>query len=368
MKRVGILTFHIADNCGSVMQVFALKKVLEKYFACDVEVINYSYAVIGHPFAKQGLIDLFEERKRKFEDFIKKFIKLSGERIQKLTRNNCPEYDYYIVGSDTVWRMDLSRGDTAYFLDFVPDGKVRIAYGASAGGVTAKKYDALFENNIERFQYLSVREESFKLYIQQFTDKNVSVVLDPTLLLESSDYEEIYSEDTYKYDGDYIVLYLLYGKICTPNLVNFANMISIKYGYRVIHFFPDIPENIFWMNGGSFAFGGPECLSSVIKDARLVLTDSFHGTAFSIIHKVPFYSAYTKGGGERACSLLKQLKCEDRLLRGYINIEDICFEMNWDEIYGRLNQLRKNSLQYLKKALEENFELEERGGLNGKRL
>lgn len=351
MKTVGILTFQHSDNFGSELQCYALKRVIEEISGYHTEVINYSYLKLLNYFETDELKQQFKEKLDKFESFRKKYFQLSGELLYDLHVEDYPHYDYYVVGSDTVWQTPQTGDDTTYFLDFVKHDACKIAYGPSTAG-NLNINNKIFEKYIPEFDHLSVREKSLRTFIRKYTDKDIPVVLDPTLLLRKEEYEEIENKDYTLPQKDYILLYLINGGNSTPYIVNFVNMVSRKYNLEVLYSLPGLPEYVFKNRAGSFAFAAPGDFLTLVRNAKLIVTNSFHGTAFSLIYKKAFYSFCNKKGGERIKNILEICGLENRLVEKYLNLGQVSFDIDWEGADKVIECEKENALEFLIKALE----------------
>lgn len=200
--RVGILTFHDAHNYGAVLQAYGLKKYIKK-LGFDVSIVNYHHKNIPDGFPREPNT----ERWDKFNSFIKELIDFeeeiytSEEDLEKL------DFDYWICGSDQIWNTEITRGfNKGFFLDFNTKGK-KISYAVSMGiPKLPEKYEIDFKRSLNKIDKISVREESLKEYVQNFTNKTITRTLDPTLLLEPNDYDDLMLADKNK---EYILIYAL---------------------------------------------------------------------------------------------------------------------------------------------------------------
>lgn len=351
MKTVGILTFQYSDNFGSELQCYALKKSIENLCDYKVEIINYSYLELRNYFETENLKQKFEDKLEKFKKFREKYFSLSGDLMFSINKNNYPKYDYYIVGSDTVWQTPQTNNDATFFLDFVTHDAKKIAYAASSAGNPSIN-EMLFKKYLSSFDDISVREQSLKENIKKFVSKEVAVTLDPTLLLTSGDYDKLIKNNNSNHEENYILLYLVYGGYNTPYIVNFTNMIARKYNMEIKHFFPTLPGYIFQNKSESFAFAGVEEFLELIKNSSVIITNSFHGTAFSLIYNKPFYSFYNKKGGERIEHILNKCNLTDRMIKQYLPLNKVSFDINWEQVNIIIEYEKKNSLGFLKNALE----------------
>lgn len=354
MKKVGILTFYLNHNYGSTLQCYALKKVVENITDYEVKVIPHTFVKkIDNGFGEKYLYEKYNKRIKMFDDFLKNEIGCTEEHIEVLNEKNAPLCDYYIVGSDVIWDTYLTRSDGAFFLDFAENMDcTKIAYAPSLNGRDEDKLNTkLFDKYINKFDYLSVREEKDIKYIEKFTSKKVRKVLDPTLLLDSSVYSKLIDKQRKK-DKKFIFIYLIYDNTENIQMVlDYANRVAMERDMEVIHFIYNIPDYVFGEKGKSFAFDGPKDFLWYIKNADLIITNSFHGTAFSIIFEKPFYSLIRKDSKVKTAALLNDLNLENRILQPQIKTESLNFEIDYIESKEKLKGLIKESYDYLKEAL-----------------
>ena len=357
MKSVGILTFHITNNHGTALQCYALRTAIKNISGYSVHVIPHTYCDrIINGFGEPYLYDQYENKIALFEDFFHKEIGCQEKPIHILTADNAPKYDFYVVGSDTVWHTAQTGSDAAYFLDFVNQehsDSVKIAYAPSLG---VNDYSLLnidlFDEYIDKFDYLSVREALDIDFIKQFTNKNVCRVLDPTFLLTAETYLKLI--DKKAEEKGYILLYLLYDDSeRIQKIINFANRLSLEKDLNVIHHIYNIPPYVFGDRGKSFAFDGPKDFLRYVSNADLIITNSFHGLAFSIIFRKPFYVSLRRlYGATKLQSVLEELHLEHRVFSDEITLEYIDFNLDYRQAEETLDELRQESYEYLKKSLK----------------
>lgn len=356
LKKVGILTFYLNHNYGSTLQCYALRKAIQKISNYDVSVIPHVFIDrIVNGFGETYLREQYDKRLKKFDDFLKTEIGCTGKHISYVTKENVPKCDYYVAGSDVIWNTVLTKKDTNYFLDFADSMEAtKVAYAPSLGVSDVKKLDVnIFNKYIDKFDFLSVREKRDISFIQKFTDKEVVHVLDPTFLLEKEDYLLLIEKEEKKTDEKFILLYLVYDR--TENItkiIDYANRISLKKGYKVIHFIYNIPYYIFEERGESFAFSGPKEFLWYVSNAELVITNSFHGLAFSVIFQKSFYVSVRKDGETKLEGMLKELGLEERTFKMDIDFENTSFYLNYEDVDKKLDHLKKKSYEYLKKSLD----------------
>lgn len=360
--KTGIVTFHSAYNFGASLQTWALQTVLEK-LGVQPFVINYRPDVIDnlyHPIKNAtGLrrYELYRKlkdpktmlRHKKYEEFIKSSYRLTGEyRTYEELQKAGLDLDACIVGSDQVWNTQHTDGyDPAYFLEFLGDGVKRISYAASIGrNYILPIYHEQFRNGLEKFDSISVREASACPVLSHLTDKEVEVTLDPTLLLDKEDYEEL--KVPLEHREKYILVYMME---YNAEVVKFANYISRLLGVPVVQrrdkqYFTNELESCYTSTPGEFL--------DYIEHAEFIITNSFHGTVFSILYEKPFLSMLHSDTGSRTSDLLKTLNLSEHLL---IDTEErpelwrFAFDKK-EETRKIIKEERKRSLAYLKRALE----------------
>lgn len=364
--KVGVITFHSAHNFGASLQTWALQRVLKNH-GMEASVINYHPSVIDDLYnplkGKYGLEKKIAEFKLRFQnpDSLKRYKKYTGfirrnfnllgdfSTYEELKEAKL-DLDAYIVGSDQVWNSEHIGGfDPAYFLDFVKPGPLKISYAASIGrDFLLPIYHEQIRKSLESFTAISVREKSAKEPVQNLTTKEVDVVLDPTLLLEREEYDAIKTMPNIK--EKYIFVYMMEHN---PEVVAFANKVSNATGLPIVQ---RRPNKIFKNEIASCYTSDPGDFLGLIENAEYVITNSFHGTVFSIIYEKPFVSMLHSNTGSRTVDLLKALKLESHLLYKPEEFEDFSmFEFKEPEkVKRRIKELRRKSLVFLLDALGNN--------------
>lgn len=353
MKKVGILTFHYPENrnFGAALQSYAVIKLYEKQLN-KVELIDF---VAEYTSWKGKILYLLEGKN--FREYVQKFLKISSIDFKNSKELN-EEYDIFSVGSDQVWRPIWWKDKVKhYFFDFVDDSKKKIAYAASFGVDYWEGDEKLTEEIkplIKRFDHISVREESgINICKNTFGIDNVVCVLDPTLMIDREDYQLILDDwqDKSHFKKKYIAHMLLDD---TEQLRNGSKKIADYLG-----------AEINYIKGKSFKFLGKTITLynkvsqwlTYLKDAELVVTDSFHCAVFSIIfHKKFVVVANPARGIARLETLLGKVGLEDRF---FTNIEEVLKsgvldrEIDYKEVDKKLEIHRKYSMEFLTKALED---------------
>lgn len=355
--KIVILTFQYPENrnFGASLQTYACMKLMKK-FDNYVKVVNY-YKDDFSAFLKERILTSIESKN--FKAYNKKFIKQTSKFNKEDNLDILNEkFNTFVVGSDQVWRSKYLNDKTShYFFDFVDNNKKKIAYAASFGVDYWEGDEKLTEEIkplIKRFDHISVREESgIDICKNTFGIDNVVCVLDPTLMIDKKDYQPILDDwkDKSHLKRKYIAHMLLDD---TEQLKNGSKKIANYLGAE-INYIKGKTLNIF---GKTITlYNKVSQWLTYIKDAELVITDSFHCTVFSIIfHKKFIVVANQLRGIARLETLLKKVGLENRF---FTNIDDVLEsgildkEIDYQEVDKRLDIHRKYSMDFLKKALED---------------
>jgi len=338
--KVGIITINGNYNFGNRLQNYALQHILLKngYKPNTIWITNKKVLI---KTILISFITLFYKKTRvlKFYSFTRKYIKpmyyLNHKKIK---------YDKIVVGSDQVWNPNFNFFADEYFANFSPYEK-NISYAASFGvDEIPLKMKETFKKGLSNFSYISVREQKGKEIITKLgIDKKVKVVLDPTLLLSESEWENVVKP--VKIKKKYIFLYFL-GTI-TEIVRKEIVAISLKYDFEII--------NVLDRDSKYYNIGPAEFLY-LIKNSNLVLTDSFHATVFSIIFKKPFFAIERKDNEKKMNSRIVQLvndfNLQDRYVNKIDNANDI-FYVNYSYFEKNILKYRNDSIQYLFDALND---------------
>lgn len=349
--KIGILTFQYSNcNYGAILQTYSIYKLIET-LGYDSYIINYTPAV--YTLRKKTAALIVAMLGFEFEKFRRRNIPRilhKTETINELKKLN-EIIDKFVVGSDQVWRY---RSDTKafykYFFDFVDDSKIKIAYGASFG---IDYWDADKETTqhvktlIKKFDAISVREESgIKICNDIFGVESVNV-LDPTLLLEKKYFHELADKQTKQTKQKYLAYMLLddskqnelfFKKIASNNNLKFIGINGKKI----------------WSKKNFFLFKSVNKWLSYIKNAEIIITDSFHCTVFSIIFRRKFIClANPHRGITRLENLLKRLNLESRFCLDINKFEEkkIVTEIDYEKVEQILAKEKIESINFLKNSL-----------------
>ncbi len=359
--KVGILTFHRANNHGAVLQAYALQEIIRS-MGHEVEIIDYKQENIAKnyrkirinftglaPFIRSVASTAFHFRdfylcEKNFNSFRKENLLISKESYDSLEKIN--GYDAYISGSDQVWNLKLTGYDKSFFLNFDSKGK-KVSYAASLGVDTLSIEDKEFiRKYIDNFDSISVREASAQDILSSLTTKKITRVLDPTLLADKQIWNKFVRENKY---GEYIFVYPL-GPL--KDLVRIASEISDRLGTKIMFLTARRIQTTLNKKHIRKKEICPSEFISLLYNAKFIVTNSFHGTAFSIIFNKDFVTMPQKETGTRMIELLRLLNLENRIITNKDNI-DLIIKNRID--YRLTNEILNNekmkSQDFLKKVL-----------------
>lgn len=356
MKRIGILTFHYADNHGAVLQTYALRKVINSFEGYHAEIINYVPEGYGYPVSAGNKMVIEEKQKKreKFNRFLSDKCGIVSPMVHSVTGN---EYDLYLVGSDQIWNTDIpeASADYEYFLPNLDSTAKRAAYSASVGMEPEKINRSLFQKYLSKFESISLRERSHAEIIAELSGKRCECTLDPTMLLQKKDYELLIkkpdiSEEPY-------ILYFWYdmgdGGFSSVETVN---TLARKYGLSVKHtFLPEayVINQMIVNNNGHVFYRGIEEFLWYVENAQAVVTNSFHGAVFSILFEKPLYIYYPEMRKCRQENLVQLFHLQDRVVQGYVPSEQLNLKMEFADIFSILKREREKSMAYLKQVVKD---------------
>lgn len=368
--KIGIITLPLHANYGGILQAYALQTVLER-MGHEVEVIDRNLDA-KYPWWRRMLIlvkrlfyiyifndkqiELFVERRRREERpiieqntraFINKYIHV--RKIKKYMEIKEKDYDAIVVGSDQVWRPKYFGEKIIQhaYLDFAKNWKnlIRISYAASFG-VDTWEYDerqtAHCAELIKLFHAVGVREQEAVALCEKYLGRKAVQVLDPTMLLDAKDFpilDKKYNETT-----PFLATYLLNidgikNKIVSAIAQRLSlDIVNLNSKYEV----KDVPLQ-------DRVQRSVEDWLYHIRNARFIVTDSFHAAVFSLIFNVPFVVlSNDKRGASRISTLLNITNQADREISLYEEISDIHFCKPSINIAS----IKSSSLLYLKNSLE----------------
>lgn len=357
--RIGTLTFHRAQNFGAMLQAYALQTAFTN-LGTDCKIIDYRCEKIENSYRNfmvnsKGLFGIASGiyhfptrciRTKRFRSFENEFLKKTHEVYDKNTIVNANnDFDVFVTGSDQVWNDKLTGSDNTYFLDFVDNKKVKCSYAASLGnGELSEKNKELLMS----FSAISAREKDIADDLSCQLNKEVNLVSDPVFLLKKQDWEGLIEHIKIP-KTPYIFLYELHEK----NTRRFALELQRKTGCELVMFPNDLRGGI--KAKKKYAPSVQEFLA-YIHNAEYVVTDSFHATAFSIIFNKKLYSVLKRGAlrglNSRIISVMNNCDLSDRIVDEKYDISSITDEIDYDAVNAKIEDLRRSSIDYLKKITE----------------
>lgn len=365
--KTATITFHAAHNYGSNLQAYALQQTIMK-LGYDSEIINLRtsrqkdlYTVftkrrgVKYIFKNLSHLLYYFPLKRayaKFEYFINnKLIVTKEYATEDELKKADLKYDIFISGSDQIWNPIPADFDWSYYLTFVQNGK-KIAYAPSFGQLASQGDDVTkrkIAESLKSFDAISVREQGAALNVRQLVNVDPPIVLDPTLLLSKEQWLNLVKDEKRLVKGDYIFFYTLFAN---PDRMNIVKRMSEALGLPVVTSNFSNQYDVF----NSFIKrydAGPLDFLTLIRDAKLVVVSSFHGTVFSTLLNVPFF-AIDGMSDARISTLLKTAGLEDREITTE-NVEEKCkdaYNVDFEGANKRIEAARKPSIEFLQKSLD----------------
>lgn len=357
--RVITVTFHGAHNYGAVLQAYALQKTLMS-LGYENEIIDYRvdkeniFTKVEIKFNKNNVAKIinnmlillrykdYKDIFNKFENFINEDLILTKayDSYEEL-KAYPPQSDVYLAGSDQIWNISNKIRDV-FFLNFGKGDIKRISYAASMGtyDLDMDKKNS-FGKLISNFDRISVREGEASDFIKDNYNMDSQIHIDPVFLLKKVKWEEIAVSHDIK--QKYILCYpLLY----SPLLNDALKILKKMTGYNVIVVTTNPREKTYGDN--YIRNAGPKEFLGLIKDAEIVLTTSFHGTAFSILFEKRFFS-FAVFNSSRITNIMGLLGLNNRLIK---DINDISLEeIDYEKVNAALDNEINKSVNYLKDML-----------------
>ena len=356
--RIGTLTFPNSPSHGAALQMYALWKTLEN-LDCEVEVINYVTSVVNHQITKNASLSIFKKIKNSainhiianskesfliFESQVKKYPpeSIGLDEINELA----DRYDRIIVGSDQVWNPVVTGNDMNFYLKFLSDSSKKATYAPSFGNDDVAEEDKEeIAKLLADIPYLSAREKQGAEIIKRLTGREVPVVLDPTFLLSKSDWKKL--EKKPKYKKEYVLFYTIKP---SPALRAFAQRLADEQGLILVTIGGRARDKFNPKKHSAFGVGPAEFLG-LISNAKYVVTNSFHGTAFSVIYRKNFYVEYSTDTNSRLINLIEGLELSECVADSKSAPQPIDIDYSKAEIL--LNKQVEQSMDYLKSVIKD---------------
>lgn len=364
-----VTTFNKAHNYGAMLQEYALLNLL-KSKNYNVNVLNYNdkeiakcykYYGFGSGTLKQRIktivkyILFFDKNKKRyyhFEKFENKYISLT-QKYDNVSELQDINIDIMITGSDQVWNYQITNGlSDVYTLNFGNNNIKRISYAASIGvKEIPENLKESYKSKISKIDKISVREESAKKTLSSLLEnKDINVVLDPTLLLRKEAWNDLIANNHKTMPKEkYIFAYVVEKNNEYYNIVNYLSKLT---GLKVIHF--EQRNNKYSNVLESKYSSGPDEFVALVRNSEYVIATSFHATVFSIIFNKKFWVVPHKTTGSRVTDLLKKLDISNRAVNSLEEFEKLNFDedIDYENVNKILEKEREKSINWLIDAIE----------------
>lgn len=365
--KICTITCHDVYNHGASLQAYGLMKYLTNC-GHDVEIIDYKpdylsnhYNLwsIDNPKWEKNMLTKFlyvtlkiptrireRAKKKAFDSFTSRFLKItrlryaSNEDLKKHT----PHADAFICGSDQIWNCLHKNGkDPAFYLDFVPDEKIKASYAASfATDTISDEYKPVVKKRVERLDAVGIRERSGVEILHRLNIHEAVHVVDPVFLLDKEDWNPI---GTREFKENYILIYDFDGSHLIKKM---AMEIAKEKGYKIY----TIHSSKLKYADKYFTLDGPETFVSLVKNAQFVISNSFHAAVFSVLYERQFAIVNrTEAINTRMRDLLEDLKLNDRLVDENYNLKQLLRPIVYTVSKHILNEKIRFSKHYLQSVL-----------------
>lgn len=367
-KNVCIVTYSHSQNYGAALQLFATYKAVE-YLGFEPLVLDYvnkfedSNKLIDvlkridgikgkvRALISSYLLGSIRNGKRNFEPFY---------NIMNYTKKiNCAEQlgeikniDVFMVGSDQVWNPQITgEYDSVFLLSNNSIKAKKISFSSSMGSLVKEGNNKKeLVESLKKFKKMSVREEVAQQYLIKELNRNVDITVDPTMLFDKDHWNDFIKKNIKKNIKEkYVLIYALGGQF--NELLVFAKKIANKIGAKIVTI---TVSNAYKNVDCKITDATPLDFVNLIFNADFVVTNSFHGTCFSIIGEVPFYSVYFGENPKRVENLLGKYNLSSRLIKSVDKISSGC--INNEDIVMANKQIkneREKSLGWLKEAIND---------------
>jgi len=361
--KILIITYHRVYNYGSSLQAYATLQAFSK-LGLEAEVIdfvpkryqNYSSVkqiynescyyhknIFSRILSTAIKIPSYKKQKKVF-DLFDEFLSLTQRFDEKSLNNDYPVADIYCTGSDQVWNNFIeSSFIPEYFFSFLKNKEKCISFASSFGKESFEDNDKqILGQYLKKYSSISVREDSGVKILESISVPSIQL-LDPVFILTKEEWLKIAEPN--KYNFKYILVYQLHGD---SNAIDMAIELSKTTGLEVLRLSNSFHQIGFYKS--SFLPTVNEFLT-LFNNAEYVITDSFHGTSFSINLNKEFFVKYPQKFSTRIKSILKLTELEDRAVSSY---KDISLENKID--YSKVNEIimreRNRSMDYLREAID----------------
>lgn len=368
-KKIAIITYHRSYNYGAALQAYATVRFFESmgYYP---QIIDYYPANLrGYGTYKNSFFDVsnatrsfpirclltllktpgYKRLKKAFDPFIDRELPLTKAYYSKEElKRDLPDADIFCTGSDQVWNNYYTHEfDDAFFLSFVPGNKTKISFSSSFGkSEFTEDENKYIKEQLGKYDYISVRENTGIGILEDLGYTDCDLMLDPTLMVQPSVWAEFASSAMF--DFEYVLVYQLHGDSDTyDRALQIARIHKLKI-VRIITMphqrtkdcinvvTPDIRQYV-----------------SLFMNARIVVTDSFHGTVFSILNNKKLAVTMPKRFGDRITTLANAIGAEDMILDDIDKWDRLDYNALYVGINDKLQKLRQEKNALFVKRMKE---------------
>jgi hypothetical protein len=385
MKKIAILTFFKSGNFGGELQAYALQKKL-RLMNYNVEVIhqlrpntpgfksteNFKPLIeLSDSVSKKNKRNMwlakkidfiariifskrFKVRNQKFLNFEEKHINLTKTIYYNFDELYAAKlnFDIFIVGSDQVWNYTNGFSSEPYFLTFAPKRSTKISYAASFGHADLpESIKDKYSKWLRDFDRISTREIQGERIVKEITSLPCQTVLDPTLVLSREEWDILFSDKPIV-NEKYILIYTL---VESKFILELSRRVATELGItKIIRLIPNCWTREVYSYVENVYDAGPIEFINYFRNASFVLTNSFHGTAFSVNFNIPFYTIprENKKNNSRFFSLLELTNLENRIIFDGDKDFKLLLEVDFKLSNLKLQQLREESLNFLIDSIE----------------
>lgn len=373
MKLVGLTWWR--NNYGSILQAYAFQEKLKQYEGIEYEILcQYGKKIasidnlwdkikrIGVRKTLERLIWKFglkglRKRNEKIQDFVNQRLRVSEKQYNKENIAEANEqYDGFVCGSDQIWNPMLVPVDSIYWLGFVEKSKLKFSYAPSVGvdQMTKEQMEVIYSNLVS-FDAVSCREDSGTVLLNRIMGENrCSTVLDPTLLVERTLWDEICPPRRYK--ERYLFAYMLRG---TKKQRKWIEELARSRNLKIvtIPFLETKRSDLYELKFGDIKFwdASPADFISIIRYADCVVTDSFHCMVFSCLYHREFFSLPKLGKAQmrRIADLQAMLCISGRIVTDEMSLNEVgrIPDIDWKQVDEIIRKKRNISEKYLVNVL-----------------
>lgn len=359
--RVGIVTFHSSLNYGAILQAYALCSFLQNdghevqfinYDGIPQTNVDYKYKIKGvHPSDIMQMV-----KYKQFAKFRNAFLPATSRQYSSVddVRDKLPDCDAFICGSDQIWNPELCRGrslDPFFFLDFVPEDKLRISYAPSFGSSELPaEYLSTFKSHIQKLDHVSMRERAASDFVRDSAQCECETVLDPVFLLDS--YEALLARKRYGKVCGESLCYLLQRNSEVLRVVEEYNKCNERKLYNIYG------SAKFWSSPGRSVRPSPCGFVELMRNARILVTNSFHGVAFAMLMETDFVVLPRVGPTAKRSARIDELLSISGLSHrkaAGLSLESLLDAdskpIDWRAVASRLLPHKEASRKYLRNAL-----------------